>query len=115
KSLRTRSASSGSSPSSVIPAIPSTLPLGPASPLGGTALTLRCLAVQTQLALDALIALRLELVGQLRASRLHDPPCHHHVNPVGRDVVQDPLVVRDDEHPEPGAAQLVQPASHGLQ
>ena len=41
------------------------------------------------------------------APRKHDPPAHHDVDVVGRDVVQDPLVVRDDQDTQRRADQLL--------
>src|SRR5918994_4012325 len=61
---------------------------------------------QTELLADTLVALLLELVGQLLPAGLHDTPADHHVNEVGRDVVQDPLVVGDEQDPEVGPDQL---------
>src|SRR5437867_1608701 len=43
------------------------------------------------------VALLLQLQGQLLAARLDDPPGVQDVDPVGNDVVEQPLVVRDDE------------------
>ena len=40
------------------------------------------------------VALLLELLGELRASRLHNTPTHEDVDVIGSDVVEDPLVVR---------------------
>ena len=46
---------------------------------------------------ERLVALGLELVRELRAALGDDAPVHEDVHEVGRDVVEDPLVVRDHE------------------
>src|SRR5215207_4139096 len=46
------------------------------------------------------VALALELLDELRAALLDDAPVVHDRDAVGRDEVQDPLVVGDDEHAE---------------
>src|SRR5919202_5698700 len=53
------------------------------------------------------VALVLELVGQLLGPRGHDPPVEHDVYVVGLDVPQDPLVVRDYYRTELASPQLV--------
>src|SRR5215210_2261532 len=64
------------------------------------------LGAQAHLGTDALVALRLEFLSELLAALLHDTTVDHHVNEVGCDVVQDPLVVRDQQHPEIRTDQL---------
>ena len=56
------------------------------------------------------VALRLELERQLLAARLDDAAVGEHVHEVGHDVVQQPLVVRDDDDGALGAAQRVDAA-----
>src|SRR5882762_2000754 len=56
---------------------------------------------------DPVVALSLELVRQLGASRLDDAAVDQHMHELRLDVVQDPLVVRDQEHPEIGAGERV--------
>src|SRR5437667_1219128 len=56
---------------------------------------------------DPVVTLGLELVRQLGASRLDDAAVDQHVDELRLDVVQDPLVVRDQEHPEIGAGERV--------
>ena len=73
------------------------------------------IGLEPQLGTDALVALGLELVRQLRPASLHDTPLHHHVDRVGRDVVQHALVVRDQEHTESGPDELVDALGDQLQ
>src|SRR2546427_1621929 len=61
---------------------------------------------------DPVVALGFELVRQLRASRLDDPAVDQHVDELRLDVVQDPLVVRDQENPEIGAGERVHAFRH---
>src|SRR6185295_5732790 len=56
---------------------------------------------------DPVIALGLKLVRQFGASRFDDAAVDQHVDELRLDVVQDPLVVRDQEHPEIGAGERV--------
>src|SRR5689334_6648147 len=91
KSRRIRSTSSGvgitltsALRSSITLAIPASVP---SLRLGG-------LLLDPELLADPLVALLLQLLRQLRAARQDDPAVHHHVDPVRRDVVEDPLVVR---------------------
>ena len=51
-----------------------------------------------RLADDRVVALGLELLDQLRAARLDDPPVDQHVDELGLDVVQEALVVGDEQH-----------------
>src|SRR5215218_4502909 len=73
------------------------------------------LLLDPELLADALVALLLELLGQLLPARLHDTPADHDVDEVRRDVVQDPLVMGDEEHAEVRPDQLFDPCGHGLQ
>src|ERR671918_430694 len=54
-------------------------------------------AIAPSVCAEALVALGLELVGQLRAALLHDTPIDEDVHEIGLDVVEDPLVMRDHE------------------
>src|SRR6266705_3009532 len=102
KSLRTSSTSSAAGRSSTARATSVSSRAFSLRPGGGPVRAGRVrgglLRGEPQLLADAFVALLLELVGQLRAAGLHDPPAHHHVYVVRGDVVQDPLVVRDQEH-----------------
>src|SRR5439155_26167146 len=55
------------------------------------------------------VALRFELVRELGAAGEHDPAVHHHVDPVGGDVAQDPLVVGDEKHSQVRPDQRLHP------
>src|SRR4051812_119257 len=61
---------------------------------------------------DPVVALLLELQRQLGAARLDDPSVHQHVDEVRLDVIQDPLVVRDQEHPQIRSRQRVHALGH---
>ena len=56
---------------------------------------------------ECLVALGLELVGELRAAVGDDTPVDEDVHEVRRDVVEDALVVRDHERARLGADELV--------
>src|SRR5260370_21401729 len=79
--------------------------VSPAAPLhrgrGGRRLVL--------LAGQPLVALLFELEGEVRAAGLDDAPLIHHVDHIRRNVVQDALVVRDDQHAHARATQRVHP------
>ena len=62
--------------------------------------------------LDPAVALLLELEGQLLATRAHDAPAGEHVHEVGRDVLEQALVVGDHQHAALGVAQGVGAAGH---
>ena len=47
-------------------------------------------------------ALALEQLGELRPAGVDDPAVEEDVHAVGREVVEDPAVVRDQEDAEPG-------------
>src|SRR5688572_20167450 len=53
---------------------------------------------------ELLVTLGFQGFGQVRAAGLDDPAAHHHVDLVGGDVVEDPRVVRDQQHAEVLAA-----------
>src|ERR1700690_513522 len=57
-----------------------------------------------ELLLDPVVALGLELEGEGLVAALHDPAVPHHVDVVGHDVVEQPLVVGDEEDAELRAA-----------
>ena len=54
--------------------------------------------VEAVLAQDRAVALVLEAQRQVLAARGHDPAGRQHVDDVRRDVVEQPLVVRDQQH-----------------
>src|SRR5215212_1323297 len=93
KSARIRARSSGSVLRSCVTAMPPP----------GSVLRLRRRLAEVA---DPLVALLLELLRELAAAGLHDTSVHHHVDVVRRAVVQDPLVVRDEQHAEVRADQL---------
>ena len=64
---------------------------------------------------EGLVALRFELVGELRTAFFNDTPVHEHVHEVGRDVVEYPLVVRDHERAHLGADESVHAVRHDLE
>src|SRR6059036_3451385 len=105
KSARMRVTSSAPSARSFVTDIVSSPPLS---------FPLAVLVLDPQLLADALVALLLELVGQLLPARLHDTPADHHVDEIRGDVVQDPLVVGDEEHAEVRPDELLDPHGHGL-
>src|SRR3990170_6779549 len=76
KSARIRATSSAPFARSLVTAIALPPPLGRG--LG--------VLLDTELLPDALVALGLELVGQLLAAGLHDTPVDHDVDEIGRDV-----------------------------
>ena len=59
---------------------------------------------------EGLVAVRLELLGELRPAFPHDTPVDEDVHEVGLDVVEDPLVVRDDERAHLGADEVAHAA-----
>ena len=59
--------------------------------------------VEAGLAQDGCVALVLEAQGEVLAARGDDAAVRQDVDVVGRDVVEQALVVRDEEHPEVGA------------
>src|SRR5829696_6779438 len=65
------------------------------------------LGAGAELLAHPLVALVLELLGQLLAAAGHDPPVEHDVDVIRLDVPQYPLVVRDDDRREARPAQLV--------
>src|SRR5512143_1953831 len=56
---------------------------------------------------DPHVALRLQLVCQLRAARLDDPAVDENVDELRLDVIEDPLVVRDQQHAQVGSREGV--------
>ena len=70
---------------------------------------------QRRLLLEPGVALLLELERHLLAAGADDAPVDQHVDEVRNDVVQQPLVVRDDQHRALGAAQLVDALGHDPQ
>ena len=66
-----------------------------------SSLCCHCLAGQP------LVTLLLQLVRQIGAASLDDLPLVHHMHDIRRDVVEDALVVRDDEHAQVRATQRV--------
>ena len=65
--------------------------------------------LDTELLADALVSLLLELARELGTAGPHDTTLHHHVDPVGGDVVEDPLVVGDQQDAQVGSDQLRHP------
>ena len=63
---------------------------------------------------EGVVALRLELVGELRTAALDDSAVDDDVDEVGLDVVEDALVVRDHEHALSGLASLRTPSATTL-
>src|SRR5215208_1782477 len=61
------------------------------------------------------IALLFQIVGELLATRGHEPPVQHHVDPVRLDVPEYPLVVGDDDRRELRPLHLVDTLRHDLQ
>src|SRR4029453_2988517 len=64
---------------------------------------------------DPVIALPLELESQLLATGLHDAAVEEHVDVVRLDVLQEPLVVRHQDHAVVGAPQAVHALRDGLE
>src|SRR2546428_190986 len=64
---------------------------------------------------DPVIALPLELEGQLLAAGLHDAAVEEHVDVVRLDVLQEPLVVRHQDHGVVGTPQAVHALRDGLE
>src|SRR5512143_2874590 len=56
---------------------------------------------------DPHVTLRLQLVRQLRPARLDDPAVDENVDELRLDVVEDPLVVRDQQHAQVGSRERV--------
>src|SRR3954467_5243473 len=73
------------------------------------------LGARAELLARPLIALVLEFVCQILAAAGHDPAVEHDVHPIGLDVSQDPLIVRDDDRRELRPAQLVDTFCNHLQ
>src|SRR5206468_11962885 len=67
------------------------------------------------LSFDPAVALLLQLECQLLAARLDDAAVVEHVHLVGHDVVEQPLVVRDDQDGPILAPQRVDAVGHGKQ
>src|SRR5918998_4154712 len=65
------------------------------------------LGAGAELLAHPVVALVLELLGELLAARGHQPAVEHDVNPIRLYVPEDPLVVRDDYRGELRPAQLV--------
>src|SRR2546428_6119105 len=106
KSSRTRSTSSGRTSPSITLAISDTT---------FSRRRNRFLLLDAELLAEVLVPLPLELVGELLAAGLHDPPVHHHVHVIRRDVVEDALVVRDQQDPQRRSHELGHPRRHLLQ
>src|SRR3712207_6733997 len=73
------------------------------------------LGAGAELLAHPVVALLLQLLGELLAARGHQPTVEHDVDVVRLDVPQDPLIVRDDYRRELGSPQLVDPPRHDLQ
>src|SRR5258706_6122175 len=58
------------------------------------------------------VPLRFQLVRQLRSARLDDAAVDEHVDEVGLDVIQYPLIVRDQQHAKLGTGEGVHPFRH---
>src|SRR5262245_42036658 len=65
--------------------------------------------------LDPVVTPGLQLEGQLPAARAHDAAVPQDVHDVGRHMVQEPLVVRHQEHRVVGPAELLDAARHDAQ
>src|SRR5512143_4176598 len=61
---------------------------------------------------DPVVALRLELVRELRAAGLHDASVDENMDEVRLDVVQDALIVRDEEDAQVRAGERVHALRH---
>src|SRR5262245_55992793 len=68
-----------------------------------------------RLLLEPGVAPFLELEGELLAAGADDAALDEHVQEIGNDVVEQPLVVRDDDHGALGRAELVDAAGHDPQ
>src|SRR5215207_9021407 len=73
------------------------------------------LCARAELLAHPVVALLFQIVGELLATRGHEPPVKHHVDPVRLDVPQNPLVVGDDDRRELRPSQLVDTTRHYLQ
>ena len=75
----------------------------------------RLRSTRPRLLLEPRVALLLELERELLAAGPHDPAVDEHVDEVGNDVVEQPLVVGHDEHRALGRAQRVHAAGDDAQ
>src|SRR5207244_4515389 len=66
-----------------------------------------CSSCRLELFADPVVALLLELLGELLAARAHDAPLREDVDEVRHEVVQEPLIVRDQDHRVVLAAQRI--------
>src|SRR5215208_2937220 len=73
------------------------------------------LRASAELLAHPVVALLLQLLGELLAARGHKPAIEHDVDVIRLDVPQDPLVVRDDDRRELRPSQLVDTTRQDLQ
>src|ERR1700749_2915053 len=62
-----------------------------------------------------IVASFLELESEFFSPAPHDSPSHHHMDVIGNDVVQKPLIVRDQQYPKVWSAQRIDSMRDGLQ
>src|SRR3954463_4186996 len=94
KSARMRATSSGALAARVVTAMSRSLASG-----------LACV----QLFAHEVVALGLELGGELASASPHDAPINEHVHEIRRDIAEHPLVVRDQKDPDLRRAQRLDP------